>query len=362
MSLRPILASVLALVLGVSVTASSAPGGVVTGKVLADDGVTPRAGVVVALFDPDTSAEFRSAPTDAAGAFRVEVRGLAAARVSAREVLRFGPPQPEAVLEADLILDLTGAQPWFPGHDKRDGYLRPDPKDPVAVQKALFDAVELEGVFDKPRYVAFTAELCAHSRSRKTGCTRCLDVCPTGAITPAGDTVAIDPYVCAGCGACAGVCPTGAAAYAAPAANTQLERSRALLGAYRAAGGSAPVLLVHEERHGEELIAAMARRGRGLPARVLPLAVGEVAQLGLDFLTAAFQKSQELIDGQVVLSLYRGNVMPIGRSSPSSLYDQNLSSMDIEGGFDQTDSRGFIRINALRLKAHRVILNRAGQS
>ena len=76
----------------------------------------------------------------------------------------------------------------------------------------------------------------------------------------------------------------------------------------------------------------------------------------MEFLTAAIDKSQELIDGVVRLALYKGNVSCIGRSSPSSLYDQDLSSMDIEGGFDQTDSTGFIRINALRLKAHHVIV------
>jgi argininosuccinate synthase len=75
----------------------------------------------------------------------------------------------------------------------------------------------------------------------------------------------------------------------------------------------------------------------------------------MEFLTAAIDKSQELIDGVVRVALYKGNVICIGRTSPSSLYDRKLSSMDIEGGFDQTDSAGFIRINALRLKAHRII-------
>jgi ferredoxin len=221
------------------------------------------------------------------GAFRLGVAGLAAAVPSSRERLRFGAGQEAGELEADLILDLTGGQPLFPAHEKRDGYLRPDPKDPAAVQRALFEAVELVGEFEKPRYVAFTAELCAHSRSRRTGCTRCLEQCPTGAITPDGDHVRIDPYVCAGCGACAGVCPTGAATYAAPAPGTLLERLRTLLGTYLDAGGPEPVLLVHEERHGEELIGAMARLGRGLPARVLPFAVSEIAQFGFEFLTAA---------------------------------------------------------------------------
>jgi len=76
----------------------------------------------------------------------------------------------------------------------------------------------------------------------------------------------------------------------------------------------------------------------------------------MDFLLSAMKKAQELISGTVTLSLYKGNIMTIGRRSPTSLYDQDLSSMDIEGGFNQEDSRGFININAIRLKAHHVIL------
>ncbi len=77
----------------------------------------------------------------------------------------------------------------------------------------------------------------------------------------------------------------------------------------------------------------------------------------MDFLMAAIEKSQEIIDGSVHLCLYKGNVLVEGRESPSSLYNKELSSMDIEGGFDQTDSRGFIRINAIRLMAHRAIVD-----
>jgi argininosuccinate synthase len=76
----------------------------------------------------------------------------------------------------------------------------------------------------------------------------------------------------------------------------------------------------------------------------------------MDFLMAAVAKSQEFIDGVVTLSLYRGNVTIMSRSSPTSLYNQELSSMDIEGGFDQQDSFGFIRVNAIRLKAHAAIV------
>ena len=76
----------------------------------------------------------------------------------------------------------------------------------------------------------------------------------------------------------------------------------------------------------------------------------------MDFLRAAFTQAEELITGKVLVKLYRGNVIVEGRESPSSLYDRDLSSMDIEGGYDQTDARGFINLNALRLKAHRLIL------
>ena len=75
----------------------------------------------------------------------------------------------------------------------------------------------------------------------------------------------------------------------------------------------------------------------------------------MEFLMAAINKSQELIDGIVYITLYKGNVMIDGRESPSSLYNQDLSSMDIEGGFNQQDSEGFIKINAIRLMAHHAI-------
>ena len=78
----------------------------------------------------------------------------------------------------------------------------------------------------------------------------------------------------------------------------------------------------------------------------------------MEFLQAALDKSQEAIDGSVTLRLYRGRAMVIGRESPSSLYDRDLVSMDIEGGFNPLDSEGFIKINAIRLRAHHAIMAR----
>ncbi|HSL61913.1 MAG TPA: argininosuccinate synthase [Desulfotignum sp.] len=77
----------------------------------------------------------------------------------------------------------------------------------------------------------------------------------------------------------------------------------------------------------------------------------------MEFIMAAIDKSQELIDGEVTLKLFKGTAFPVARTSPSSLYNQDLSSMDIAGGYNQEDAEGFIRINAIRLMAHRRIVN-----
>ncbi|MHB2168196.1 4Fe-4S binding protein [Alsobacter sp. R-9] len=222
------------------------------------------------------------------GAFEVTLDGVAQPLPSSRGAWRFGPARDGAVSRCDVIIDLTGGTPLFPAHELRPGYLRADPNDRAAVERAVFDAANLVGTFDKPRYITFTESLCAHSRSRITGCTRCLDLCPTGAITPAGDHVAIDPNICAGCGACAAACPTGAAAYALPPVDAGLRRLRTLLTSYREAGGRSPVVLLHDGDHGAPLLDALARFGRGLPADVLPLQVNETSQVGPEWIAAAF--------------------------------------------------------------------------
>lgn len=229
------------------------------------------------------------------GAFELTIDDYALPDPSSRSRLTFGPARNGATSNCDLIIDLTGSMPLFAADELREGYLRADPRDPVAVERLIFQAANLVGTFDKPRYVHYDASICAHSRSKITGCTRCLDLCPTGAITPAGDHVEIDPYICAGCGQCAGACPTGAASYALPPASALVARLRALLTTYRKAGGAHPVLLVHDDEHGVETIDALARFSDGLPANVLPLMVNEITQLGPEFVAAAMAYGAENI-------------------------------------------------------------------
>lgn len=70
----------------------------------------------------------------------------------------------------------------------------------------------------------------------------------------------------------------------------------------------------------------------------------------MEFLMTAVENNQEYVSGKVYVSLYRGNCTVIGRESEESLYDKKVASMDVHGGYDQTDSTGFIKLNALRLK------------
>ena len=222
------------------------------------------------------------------GAFEITVDDFARPSPASRKALTFERGRDGAQSKCDIVLDVSGGDPLFSAGDLRDGYLRADPSDPPAVLRAVLRARDLVGTFEKPRYITFDDNLCAHSRSRIVGCNRCLDLCPTGAITPAGNHVAIDALICAGCGQCAAVCPTGAASYALPPAEALMRKLRTLLTTYREAGGERPIVLLHDEAHGGPLIDALARHGDGLPANVLPFAVNEVTQVGLETIAAVF--------------------------------------------------------------------------
>jgi ferredoxin len=222
------------------------------------------------------------------GAFEVVIDRYAEPAVSSRGAFKPGPARDGLTSTCDVLIDLTGGQPMFPAADLRSGYLRADPASPAAVAELIFAAGDLVGTFDKPKYIDFKADLCAHSRSGITGCTSCLDLCPTGAIVPSGDHVAISAEICAGCGACAAVCPTGAANYVLPPSDVLIARLQALLSTYREAGGKDAVVLFHDAGHGWGVIEALARFGDGLPANVLPVEVNEVTQVGVEAVAAIF--------------------------------------------------------------------------
>ncbi|MEM1301245.1 MAG: 4Fe-4S binding protein [Pseudomonadota bacterium] len=191
-------------------------------------------------------------------------------------------PRNSARSSCDILLDLRGTNPLFPAHQKREGYLRADPAHAPSVAAAVLAASHLTGTFEKPLYVQAEPMLCAHSRAGQTGCTRCLDICPTGAITSAGDHVSIDPMICAGCGACSSTCPSGAISYDAPPVEQTMRQVQTLAQAAIAAASAdatPPHLLVHDA-YGAEMIRLAVLHGSGLPADVIPLNIGAIGAFG----------------------------------------------------------------------------------
>ncbi len=222
------------------------------------------------------------------GGFEVTVDDYAPILPSARGEAAFLLPRDGAKSRCSIVVDLAGDAPPLSGWEKRDGYLRADPGDPAAVALALFKASDLVGSFEKPLYVSYDQEICAHGRSGISGCTKCLDLCPAGAITSLGDSVSIDPLICGGCGSCASHCPSGAVRYSYPDQNDLIRRAQVLISTYLQAGGQDPVLLLHDGEAGSALIGAIARLGRGLPAGVIPLDMHSLGQVGHDFFAGAF--------------------------------------------------------------------------
>lgn len=230
------------------------------------------------------------------GQFEVQIDALQQIQPGGRGGFTLSAPRDGGRSECDIILDLTGGTPLFPAHEKRDGYLRPDPGDPNRVSQAIFDAAQMVGTFEKPLYVRLEEQLCAHSRAGQPGCSNCLNICPTGAITPDGDHVAIDPLICAGCGACSALCPSGAITYDEPPVSFLFRRMSKLAETYRQAGGEAPRLLVTDDAHGSEMITLGARFGRGLPADVIPLALNTVSGFGHAEMLAALASGFVAVD------------------------------------------------------------------
>ncbi len=214
------------------------------------------------------------------GAFSITVNNYAPLMPSSRGRLNFIMARDGATSICSLILDLSGKTPLVTGHTHRDGYKRVDPGDPAAVLRAVIALSDMVGEFEKPLYVDYNHDICAHSRSNITGCSKCLDICPAGAIVEAGDIVQIDSGICGGCGSCHAVCPTGAISYRYPRREDTIGKAQAMLQAYGEAGGKMPVILLHDETFGTGMIGAMARFGRGLPARMLPISMHEVTSIG----------------------------------------------------------------------------------
>ena len=199
--------------------------------------------------------------------------------------------EPETLSDKfDLVLDLR-ATPAFTQHALPQGYFLWDGQD----QRTLIQLRGLVGEFEKPKFFVYKQKLCAHSRNEKTGCNACIDVCSAQAISSERDRqqIKVNPNLCVGCGACTTVCPSGALTYAYPRAGEQGSKIKTLLSTYARTGGKQAAVLLHSQEAGQQLLGELGRAARldkairGVPARVLPVALWHTSSVGMELWLSA---------------------------------------------------------------------------
>ncbi len=130
-------------------------------------------------------------------------------------------------------------------------------------------------------------------------------------------------------------------------------------GVYETPAGTI-LLIAHKDLEGLTLDREVSHLKDGLMPKIAELIYnGFWFSPEMEFLNAAVNKSQEEVEGKVYLTLYKGNAFVTGRESEKSLYNLKIASMDEAGGYDQTDAKGFIRLNALRLKMQALRKNKS---
>lgn len=181
----------------------------------------------------------------------------------------------------DLVLDL-GTPACLQYEVAPPGYYSPG-DDPEKLRSALQVIPQMTGEFQKPVYVRYQGDICAHSSKGIAGCTRCLDCCPAEAIQDRGEKIAVNTSLCRGCGICTVSCPTGALSYTYPTAQDWLIMVRQLLADYREAGGGQPDLLIYDSK-GET---ALLDHAATLPDNLIPIPVEKIGSVGTDVWLAA---------------------------------------------------------------------------
>ena len=177
----------------------------------------------------------------------------------------------------DVILDL-GRNPAITLELPPPGYFAVS-ANRENMPKVLEEIAGLNGEFEKPQYVHYDPDICAHGERGITGCTRCIDTCPAGAVISIGERVEVDVHRCHGMGSCSAVCPTGALTYAYPSLGDTMNGLRQALTAWRISGMPAPCILLYDSDSGAEYLRTVCA---DFPDGVLPWRVEEIGSTGIE--------------------------------------------------------------------------------
>lgn len=176
----------------------------------------------------------------------------------------------------DLVVDMS-ADSLIQTEIPAPGYY-PVGSGKAAIADVIETLPEMLGTFDKPKYFRLDNDICAHSSRGVGGCTRCVDACPAGALTSNGHAIEINPFLCQGVGTCATACPTEAITYALPEPEKTQNFIYRLLNSYQMAGGEQPTILFFGNRDEQ----TVAEKLPLLPSNVIPIALEELATVGVD--------------------------------------------------------------------------------
>ncbi len=175
----------------------------------------------------------------------------------------------------DIVLDLL-REPLIQSEILPPGYFAPS-GDSEALGAACNAVQDLQGQFEKPQYVHYDPDICAHGARGINGCRRCLDVCPADALTTLGERISVETHLCQGMGTCSSACPTGALSYAYPNRVDTLNRLRRTIAQFTDSAQQAPeIAFFGGEAGGEEVVECLIR----IPDQVIPWRCEEVGSAG----------------------------------------------------------------------------------
>ncbi len=221
------------------------------------------------------------------GNFKIAINEKASFDPSSKENWKFIKAEKEDV-SSDIIIDMLSKDPSISNYKKLKGYYYVEPQNTLKLYRIMFEVTGLIGTFHKPKYIDFNKDLCAHSRNKQIGCTKCLDICPTTAIKTIQHNITIDPFICEGCGNCSASCPTEAITYQYPPTEITYTKIRSVLNTFLNNGGLSPSILFFTQETGFPIISIISRLDKGLDSSTLPIELDSLGQISAELLWVCY--------------------------------------------------------------------------